>query len=85
MHENKVQEIGGKNRLVNKQDLIKVTATTEHGDIEATESQFRVPIRTFQFHPEMSKQQFSYSNEEIIRDKKIFASFIQSAETFMNK
>ncbi|ABE05078.1 ankyrin repeat domain-containing protein [Rickettsia bellii] len=83
MHNDKVQEIGGKNRLIDNKDLLKVTATNEHREIEATESQFGAPIRTFQFHPEMSKT--TYSNAEIIRDKKIFASFVQSAETFMNK
>ncbi|MGX6960204.1 MAG: ankyrin repeat domain-containing protein [Rickettsia endosymbiont of Pentastiridius leporinus] len=83
MHQNIVKEIGGKNRLIDNKDLLKATATTKHGEIEATESQFGAPIRTFQFHPEITKR--DYSTQEIIRDKKIFASFIQSAQTFLNK
>ncbi|HJD66216.1 MAG TPA: ankyrin repeat domain-containing protein [Rickettsia endosymbiont of Bembidion nr. Transversale] len=82
-HNNTVEEVGGKNRLINKKDLLKVTATNEHREIEATESQFGAPIRTFQFHPEISEDNNLIA--EVIRDKKIFASFVQSAETFMNK
>lgn len=71
--------------MIDKKELLKVTATTKHGEIEATESQFGAPIRTFQFHPEVSKRKLTYSVEEMARDKKIFSSFIQSAQTFANK
>ncbi|HJD59764.1 MAG TPA: ankyrin repeat domain-containing protein [Rickettsia endosymbiont of Omalisus fontisbellaquei] len=84
-HNNIVKEVGGKDRLIDKKELLKVTATTKHGEIEATESQFGAPIRTFQFHPEVSERKLTYSVEEMIRDKKIFASFVQSAQTFANK
>ena len=85
-HNNIVQEIGGKDRLIDKKDLLKIVATTKEGEVEATESQFGAPIRTFQFHPEMSETHPNkYSYEEMKRDKRIFASFVQSAETFMNK
>ena len=33
----------------------------------------------------MSERKLTYSVEEMIRDKKIFASFVQSAQTFANK
>lgn len=84
-HNNIVKEVGGKDRLIDKKELLKVTATTKHGEIEATESQFGAPIRTLQFHPEVSERKLTYSVEEMIRDKKIFASFVQSAQTFANK
>lgn len=84
-HNNVVTEVGGKDRLIDKKELLKVTATTKHGEIEATESQFGAPIRTFQFYPEVSKRKLTYSVEEMARDKKIFSSFIQSAQTFANK
>ncbi len=84
-HNNVVTEVGGKDRLIDKKELLKVSATTKHGEIEATESQFGAPIRAFQFHPEVSKRKLTYSVEEMIRDKKIFASFVQSAQTFANK
>ncbi|MEY4463524.1 MAG: hypothetical protein RLZZ81_495 [Pseudomonadota bacterium] len=84
-HSNMVQEIGGKDRLIDKKELLKVSATTKHGEIEATESQFGAPIRTFQFHPEKFDSEPKYSIKEVVRDKKIFASFVQSAQTFANK
>lgn len=83
-HGNIVQEIGGKDRLIDKKELLKVTARTKHNEIEATESQFGAPIRTFQFHPEISSSN-NYSIEDIKRDKKIFALFVQSAQTFADK
>lgn len=84
-HSNMVQEIGGKDRLIDKKELLKVSATTKHGEIEGTESQFGAPIRTFQFHPEMFSSEPKYSIKEVVRDKKIFSSFVQSAQTFANK
>lgn len=84
-HGNIVQEIGGKDRLIDKKELLKISATTEHGEIEATESQFGAPIRTFQFHPEKFDSEPKYPIKEVVRDKKIFASFVQSAQTFANK
>ncbi|WCR57492.1 MAG: hypothetical protein PG979_001549 [Rickettsia asembonensis] len=71
-HSNMVQEIGGKDRLIDKKELLKVSATTKHGEIEGTESQFGAPIRTFQFHPEMFSSEPKYSIKEVVRDKKIF-------------
>ncbi|QQV75359.1 hypothetical protein H6P87_00914 [Rickettsia tillamookensis] len=71
--------------MIDKKELLKVSAKTEHGEIEGTESQFGAPIRTFQFHPEKFDSEPKYSIKEVVRDKKIFASFVQSAQTFANK
>lgn len=50
--------------------------------IVATESKFGVPIKTFQFHPEMQGRQ---TTEELERNNKIFKSFVKTCNNYKIK
>lgn len=97
-----IATLGGKNRIRDKNDYLKVCARADDskGNIEAVEGQYGAPLLGIQFHPEVGVKGYSStklpenisgtiyqaeSEEAILKNKRIFAAFIKSAESFHNK
>lgn len=55
-HTQVIDELGGKGRINNKEDYLKVVARSNdtHHNIEGCESQYGAPVELTQFHPEVA-------------------------------
>lgn len=94
-HRQVVEEVGGKGSIAKNKDLLKVVAKAKDNqkNIEAVESQYGAPAMGLQFHPEVAvkglpEQGIIYrakTEEEILKNRKIFEAFQKSAEAYSNK
>jgi gamma-glutamyl-gamma-aminobutyrate hydrolase PuuD len=95
-HTQVVKKMGGKGLILDgKKDYLKTVALANDPskNIEATESNFGSPVLGVQFHPEVGAKglplgKMAYQAEkekDVVSNKNLFKSLLQSAETFRNK